>query len=42
VEPLPSDATIIIDLLLRADEKLDAILTLLRDDDEEAEDESDA
>jgi hypothetical protein len=42
VEPLPSDGTIIIDLVLKANEKLDEILAILRDDEEEAEDETDA
>jgi hypothetical protein len=42
VEPLPSDASLVIDSLMRAHEKLDDILTTLRDDEEEAEDETDA
>jgi hypothetical protein len=42
VEPLPSDASLIMDSMMSAHEKLDAILTILRDDEEEAEDETDA
>jgi hypothetical protein len=42
VEPLLSDGTIIIDLVMKANDKLDEILAILRDDEEEAEDEADA
>jgi hypothetical protein len=42
VEHLPSDASFIIDLLITANEKLDDILVILRDDEEEAEDDTDA
>ncbi len=37
----PGDATLILLALMQADEKLDQILSILRDDDEEAEDEAD-